>query len=158
MSCTEAHSRTEWYSWPPVKRFGVGRPIALRIEPSVPPRIGSRTGSMPSARIARSAASTISGMRLEEAAHVRVLRLDVDRRPSRAARRATTSSATRRRSVDVPLEQVVVEVAHDDADRARPASPCISKTWMKPSRPDVVSGVSSGGSAARIRAGQPRAR
>ena len=52
MSCTDAHSRTEWYSWPPVKRFGVGRPRALRIEPSVPPRIGSRTTSRPSARIA----------------------------------------------------------------------------------------------------------
>ncbi len=29
MSCTDAHSRTEWYSWPPVNRFGVGRPRAL---------------------------------------------------------------------------------------------------------------------------------
>ena len=27
MSCSEAHSRTEWYSWPPSKMFGVGRPI-----------------------------------------------------------------------------------------------------------------------------------
>ena len=61
MSCTEAHSRTEWYSWPPVNRFGVGRPFWLRMEPSVPPRIGSRTGSIPSARIARSATSTTCG-------------------------------------------------------------------------------------------------
>ena len=55
MSCTDAHSRTEWYSWPPVNRFGVGRPIALSSEPSVPPRIGVRTTSSPSARIACSA-------------------------------------------------------------------------------------------------------
>ena len=40
ISCSDAHSRGEWYSWPPVNRFGVGRPIALRREPSVPPRIG----------------------------------------------------------------------------------------------------------------------
>ena len=26
MSCTLAHSRREWYSEPPVKRFGVGSP------------------------------------------------------------------------------------------------------------------------------------
>ena len=30
MSCTEAHSRTEWYSWPPVNRFGVGRPFCAQ--------------------------------------------------------------------------------------------------------------------------------
>jgi hypothetical protein len=27
ISCTLAHSRTEWYSCPPVKRFGVGSPV-----------------------------------------------------------------------------------------------------------------------------------
>ena len=37
--------------------FGVGRPIALSREPSVPPRIGSRSGCRPSARIALSAGS-----------------------------------------------------------------------------------------------------
>ena len=46
MSWTDAHSRTEWYSWPPVKMFGVGRPRALSTEPSVPPRIGSRLSEM----------------------------------------------------------------------------------------------------------------
>ena len=61
MSCSEAHSRTEWNSWPPVKMFGVGSPRSLRREPSVPPRISVRTGSMPSARIAASAASTRAG-------------------------------------------------------------------------------------------------
>ena len=39
MSCTLIHSRTEWNSLPPVKRFGVGRPISVSREPSVPPRI-----------------------------------------------------------------------------------------------------------------------
>ena len=40
MSCRLAHSRTEWYSCPPVNRFGVGSPRALSSDPSVPPRIG----------------------------------------------------------------------------------------------------------------------
>ena len=57
----DAHSRTEWYSWPPVNRFGVGSPRALRIEPSVPPRIGTRLGSKPSRRSASSAAADTSG-------------------------------------------------------------------------------------------------
>ena len=61
MSCTDAHSRTEWYSCPPVNRFGVGSPRALRIEPSVPPRIGTRRGSKPSRRSASSAAAETSG-------------------------------------------------------------------------------------------------
>ncbi len=61
MSWTEAHSRTEWYSWPPVKMLGVGRPISDSREPSVPPRTGTRTGSTPSALIAASAASTTNG-------------------------------------------------------------------------------------------------
>src|SRR5690606_28356098 len=61
ISCSDAHSRTEWNSWPPVNRFGVGSPRWLSTEPSVPPRIGVRTGSMPSARIAASARPTISG-------------------------------------------------------------------------------------------------
>ena len=58
ISGTEAHSRTEWYSWPPVKMFGVGRPRAERIEPSVPPRIGVRTGVTPSRSIASRAAGS----------------------------------------------------------------------------------------------------
>jgi len=50
MSCTEAHSRTEWYSWPPVKRFGVGRPRALRIEPVKEPIRGGTDGSVLSSK------------------------------------------------------------------------------------------------------------
>jgi hypothetical protein len=46
-----------------VNRFGVGSPIALRREPSVPPRISECFGSMPSARIACSAALTLWGKR-----------------------------------------------------------------------------------------------
>ena len=78
MSCSEAHSRTEWNSWPPVKMFGVGSPISLSREPSVPPRIGIRTGSRPSARIASSAASAAYGRGVEIAAHVAVLRVHVE--------------------------------------------------------------------------------
>src|SRR3954447_15837951 len=86
MSCTEAHSRTEWYSWPPVNRFGVGRPIALSCEPSVPPRIGVRTGAIPPASSARPAPGPTAGgpdvgARLQPVAHVRVLRPHLDLQP-----------------------------------------------------------------------------
>src|SRR4029450_12134959 len=45
MSWTLAHSRTEWYSCPPVNRFGVGSPCAERTAPSVPPRVIASFGS-----------------------------------------------------------------------------------------------------------------
>ena len=123
MSCSEAHSRTEWYSWPPVKMFGVGSPISLSREPSVPPRIGVRSGSMPSARIASSAAAATYGSRLEIAAHVAVLR--GGRRPPGCARGSAADDllggALQQR--DVVVELVVVEVAHDrrDLGRGRPS-------------------------------------
>ena len=47
MSCTQEPLAQQWYSWPPVKRFGVGRPRAVSIAPSVPPRIDARRGSTP---------------------------------------------------------------------------------------------------------------
>ena len=50
MSATQTHSRWEWYCWPPVKTFGVGRPNSERREPSVPPRTSSRFGSRPARR------------------------------------------------------------------------------------------------------------
>ena len=119
MSCTEAHSRTEWYSWPPVNRFGVGRPFSLSIEPSVPPRIGSRTGSMPSARIARSATSTTCG----NASTKRRMfgycgrSVTVDAR-ARLLRGDRLGGAADQR--DVLGEQRVVEVARDEADLRAP--------------------------------------
>ena len=52
---------------------------------------------------------------------------------------------------DVLLEQLVVEVAHDRLDLRVAAEASTSVGWMKPSRPEVVSGVSrSDGRAARI--------
>ena len=62
MSCTLAHSRTEWYSWPPVKTFGVGRPCAESTAPSVPPRVSAILGATPALRIASRAASTTRGL------------------------------------------------------------------------------------------------
>ena len=61
MSWSEAHSRTEWYSWPPVKMFGVGSPISLSSEPSVPPRIGVRTARFPRRGSPPRLPATISG-------------------------------------------------------------------------------------------------
>ena len=61
MSWTVIHSRTEWYSLPPVKMFGVGRPISVSREPSVPPRIEVSFGSSPTRRAASSAASSTWG-------------------------------------------------------------------------------------------------
>ena len=49
------HSRREWKLCSPAKRFGVGRPMNDRRDPSVPPRIGRSIGSMPASRIARRA-------------------------------------------------------------------------------------------------------
>ena len=92
---TVTHSRTEWYSLPPVKMFGVGRPISVSREPSVPPRIDSSLGSSPTRRVASSAASTTCGTRVERLAHVAVLIPALDRHATRAARSATASSARR---------------------------------------------------------------
>ena len=52
MSCRLTHSRWLWTSCMPVKIFGVGRPRAVRREPSVPPRMGTEVGSMPRLRAA----------------------------------------------------------------------------------------------------------
>jgi len=43
---TETYSNLPWKFSPPVKMFGVGRPLYESCEPSVPPRIGSMTGSI----------------------------------------------------------------------------------------------------------------
>ena len=40
----DAHSLLEWKLCPPVKTFGVGIPISVKREPSVPPRIGEKPG------------------------------------------------------------------------------------------------------------------
>ena len=119
MSCNEAHSRTEWYACPPVKMFGVGRPIALSREPSVPPRIGSRSGWRPSARERRDRVLDHLRERLEVRAHVRVLLDDVDRH-RRARRRARPPPrAVRPHELGVAGELVVVEVAQDHPDARR---------------------------------------
>ena len=116
MSWTDAHSRTEWYSCPPVKMFGVGSPISLSREPSVPPRIGLRIGSIPSARIAASAAATTSGTALQVPAHVAVLVAHVELEPGARLGGRRPRSAVRSSSATWSLEQVVVEVAEDQPD------------------------------------------
>jgi len=58
MSWAEIHSRGPWMFCMPVKRFGQGTPISVSREPSVPPRIGTERGSMPSARAESRASST----------------------------------------------------------------------------------------------------
>src|SRR6185436_2298752 len=61
MSCAETHSRREWKFCSPAKMFGVGSPMKLSFEPSVPPRMAFSTGSMPARRIASRAFSTTCG-------------------------------------------------------------------------------------------------
>ena len=95
-----------------MNRFGVGSPIALRREPSVPPRIGVRTGSMPSGP--DRALGQLGGLRelLHEAAHVRVLRRDDQLHPrSRHAPHDLLGRAPEQGGVRGEL--AVVEVAHD---------------------------------------------
>src|SRR5690606_10597186 len=46
MSCTLTHSSGPWMFCMPVKRLGVGTPISVRREPSVPPRIGRKKCSI----------------------------------------------------------------------------------------------------------------
>ena len=58
MSCTLTHSSGPWMFCMPVKRLGVGTPISVRREPSVPPRVGVEKGSMPICRQASRASST----------------------------------------------------------------------------------------------------
>ena len=135
MSCTETHSRGEWNSWPPVKRFGVGRPFALRTEPSVPPRIGCATTRCPRR-------DRLLGRRR--------------RPPGTASRYARMFGYCGRRTVDEraaarrgdPLggrasratccgEQLVVEVADDQRAASRvPDAPAARTRWRNPSRPD----------------------
>ena len=58
ISSRQAHSSGEWKLCIPVERFGVGRPISVRRDPSVPPRMDSKRGSIPHAFIACVAKAT----------------------------------------------------------------------------------------------------
>ena len=60
------------------------------------------------------------------------------------------STATCSASLSSSKSRTIVRIV------AVPAPPSTAKTWMKPSRPEVASGVRSAGSAARIRPGQRR--
>ena len=53
----QANSRGEWKLCMPTERFGVGSPISLKRDPSVPPRIDWDTGSSPTFLIALTANS-----------------------------------------------------------------------------------------------------
>ena len=134
------HSRTEWNSLPPAKMFGVGRPISVSREPSVPPRIECSVGSTPARRAASSAASTTCGASVEPVAHVAVLlpALERDAR-ARLARDRLLGQPPHER---LALEQhVPLEVADDQRDRDRAGAALDRRCgWTNPSRPSVVSG------------------
>ena len=115
-------------SWPPANRFGVGRPAALRMQPSVPPRLARRTGSIPSARTADRPPRTTCGAR-SEALEVRVLVLDRDLQ-ARAGRARHDVLGRAPQQRDVRLEQLVLVVAHDRVDTAVTASP--HPGWIEP--------------------------
>jgi len=115
MSSTQIHSRSLWASCPPVKMFGVGRPSSVSADPSVPPRIAVCFGSSPTRLTASSRCAKISGVVLERVAHVPVLdlRLDLDRAALVGRGNVRRDPA---QELDVLVEQVVLEVADDEAD------------------------------------------
>src|SRR5262249_29940863 len=57
----ETHSRSEWKLFSPAKRLGVGSPMKLRREPSVPPRTDVGRTARPARWIASRATSTTRG-------------------------------------------------------------------------------------------------
>lgn len=135
-----------------MKRLGVGSPSEEISEPSVPPRIGTRSGSIPSARSAASAAATTSGN-----CSTKRRMFGYCARTSTATRArgsvAATSSAVRRSSATCSASSSSSKSRTISWIVAFAAVPSIAIGWMKPSRPEVVSGVSrSEGRAARIRA------
>ena len=115
MSSTQIHSRSLCASWPPVKMFGVGRPISVSAEPSVPPRIAVFFGSSPMRRTASSRFATIAGCFSSVSRMLRywIERLDLDR-AALVGRRDL--GGDRAQELDVLVEQVVLEVAHDEAE------------------------------------------
>lgn len=58
ISSTAMYSNLPWKFLPPVQRFGQGRPIKDSLAPSVPPRMGTVTGVIPTFSIAFFARST----------------------------------------------------------------------------------------------------
>ena len=115
MSWTLAHSRREWYSEPPVKRLGVGRPRCERRAPSVPPRMIVCTGSTPSAAHGLHRGLDHLGVLVDHLAHVPVLLLlgDLDRR-ARLALANLVGEPADQRDVLGHLRRVVV--ADDEVD------------------------------------------
>ena len=123
----------------------------------MPPRIGSRTSSMPSARIARSATSTTCGNVSTKRRMFGYCGRSVTVTRARGSL-AATASAVRRISAPCSASSASSKSRAMKRTTARPASPESSKGWMYPSRPSVVSGVSeSRGQLARA-AGPPAAR
>ena len=76
MSCTLIHSSGPWMFCMPVKRFGVGTPISVRRDPSVPPRVGVENGSMPSSAAGLPRQFDRAHIVFQPVAHVAVLRGD----------------------------------------------------------------------------------
>ena len=113
MSCTLIHSRTEWYSCPPVKTFGVGRPISVSTATVRAAADDSSFGSTPARRVASSAASTTRGT-LVVGPHVAVLRrasMTLARGRVLRSRCASVARAPR-----LLLELLVVVVTGDEVD------------------------------------------
>jgi hypothetical protein len=96
MSCTETHSRREWKFCSPANRFGVGRPMNDRREPSVPPRIGARPHLEAGARDGLAGVLDDDGVLVDHLAHVAVGLLHV---------KVTTRPATRPRPPREPSSQ-----------------------------------------------------
>ena len=153
MSWTEAHSRTEWYSWPPVKMFGVGQPHLAqpRAVGAAADRAADRLDPLGSDR-------RLGGVGRPPAPRSRKRRMLRYCSRTSISRRARGSAAddlaarSARAGATWRSSSVVVEVAHDEAHLRLPGGRRSARTgWMNPSRSAVVSGVSvSDGSAATI--------
>ena len=119
MSCTLIHSRTEWYSLPPVKMFGVGRPISVSREPSVPPRIECEPRLEPDAprRLERRLDDVRARGRAPRACCGTAPSARTSR--SRAARPRPPPRRAAARAPRAPSSVVPVEVAEDQRDGHR---------------------------------------
>ena len=142
---TLTHSRTEWNSFPPVKMFGVGRPISVSREPSVPPRIDvePRLEAGAAGRLER----RLDHVRdpVERLAHVAVLipALEGHARAG-VAGDGLLGEPAHERSCSLELRRRRGR-AGSASPWPHPAPPSISSGCTKPSRPSVVSGESESG-------------
>ncbi len=112
MSCTLTHSSGPWMFCIPVKMLGVGTPISVRREPSVPPRIGCEKVRR---RLAAGLARQLDRAHvvLQPVAHVAILRRDLAGDVG-ARLGGSNRGADLLDQIALRLQPVALEVAQDE--------------------------------------------